>query len=196
MQRARDGRGGEGEDVDVDLELLDALFVGDAEALLFVDHQEPQAFEVHVFREQPMGADDDVDRAVFETADDLGLLLLRLKTRECPDFERIVAHAPLERERVLLREHRGGAQHGDLLARFGHAKRGANGHFGLAEANVAAYQAVHGARRLEVLENVGNRARLVGGFVECKRCLEGAVLVVDGGKRLSDHGLSFGVETK
>ena len=35
----------------------------DAEALLFVDDEEPQILEVHVFLEQAVGADDDVHRS-------------------------------------------------------------------------------------------------------------------------------------
>ena len=104
-------------------ELLDALLVGDAEALLFVDDQEAEALEVHVLREQAVGADDDVDLAVLEPARATSSCsLLRLEARERRDRDRVVAHARLEGAEVLLREHRRRAEHGDLLAR--HARRG------------------------------------------------------------------------
>ena len=41
-------------------QLLDALLVRDAEALLLVDDEEPQVLEVDVLREQAVRADDDV----------------------------------------------------------------------------------------------------------------------------------------
>ena len=48
------------------LQLLEPLLVGDAEALLLVDDEQPQVAEADVPREQPVGADDEVDRAVLE----------------------------------------------------------------------------------------------------------------------------------
>ena len=63
VQRARNRRGAHGEHVHVVLELLDALFVPNAEALLFVDHQQTQILEFHVLRKNAMRADDDVDFA-------------------------------------------------------------------------------------------------------------------------------------
>ncbi len=64
LEGARDGRGRQGEDVDVGLEGLDALLVGDAEALLLVDHEQAEPLEVDVLGEQAVGADHDVDAAV------------------------------------------------------------------------------------------------------------------------------------
>ena len=49
LKRSRDRRRRERQHIDGLLELLDALFVGDAEALLFVDDQEPEVAEVDVF---------------------------------------------------------------------------------------------------------------------------------------------------
>ena len=45
------------------LELLQALLVPDAEALLFVDDQQAEIAELDVLREQAMRADDDIDFA-------------------------------------------------------------------------------------------------------------------------------------
>ena len=63
VQRARDGRGRHGEHVDLGAHLLDALFVADAEALLFVDDEQTEVGELYVFREQAMRADQDIDFA-------------------------------------------------------------------------------------------------------------------------------------
>ena len=63
LQRPGDGRGRHREHVDVGLELLDALLVLDAEALLLVDHQETEILELDPLGQQPVGADDAVDLA-------------------------------------------------------------------------------------------------------------------------------------
>src|SRR5262249_24430385 len=60
VERAGDGRGGEGEGVHAGAELLDPLLVGDAEAMLLVDHEEAQGAKAHVLGEEAMGADDHV----------------------------------------------------------------------------------------------------------------------------------------
>ena len=66
LQRARDGRRREREHVDLRAELLDALLVRDAEALLLVDDEQAQVLEVDVLREEAVRPDDDVDLAVLE----------------------------------------------------------------------------------------------------------------------------------
>ena len=48
------------------LELLQALLVLDSEALLLVHDDQAQIFELNVLREQPMGADGDIDLAFGE----------------------------------------------------------------------------------------------------------------------------------
>ena len=70
LEGARDGRGGEGEHVDVGAELLDRLLVRHTEALLLVDHQQAQVLELQVARQQPVGADHDVDLAGGHPLDD------------------------------------------------------------------------------------------------------------------------------
>ena len=45
--------------------LFEAFFVADAEALLFVDDEEAEVLELQVFREDAVGADEDVDLALL-----------------------------------------------------------------------------------------------------------------------------------
>ncbi len=71
LQRARDRRGGEREDVDVRLHLLHRLLVLHTEALFLVDDEEAEVLELHVVREEPVGADDAVDLAGLDALDDL-----------------------------------------------------------------------------------------------------------------------------
>ena len=46
VQRARDGRGRHGEDVDGGAHLLQAFLVADAEALLFIDDEQAEVLEL------------------------------------------------------------------------------------------------------------------------------------------------------
>ncbi len=57
--------------------LLEAFFVADAEALLFVDDEQAEVLELEVFGEDAVGADEDVDLALFGFFEDDFLLLRR-----------------------------------------------------------------------------------------------------------------------
>ena len=86
------------------------------------------------------------------------------EARDHLDPHREVAVALAERVPVLLREHRRRHEHQHLLAGDGDRERGAQRDLGLAEADVAADEPVHRARRLEVLLDRLDRARLVLGL--------------------------------
>ena len=79
LERPWNRRGRQREDVDVRLELLQALLVRHAEALLLVDDEKPEVLEVHVLRKHPVRSDDDVDGAVSDALDRLGLLRFRFE---------------------------------------------------------------------------------------------------------------------
>ena len=74
LQGARDRRRRHGQHVDVGAQLLQLLLVLDAEPLLLVDDDQAEVLELGLRREQPVGADDDVDGAVPQPLQDrLGL---------------------------------------------------------------------------------------------------------------------------
>ena len=75
LQRARDRRRRKRQHVHVVAHLLQALFVRDAEVLLFIDDEQAEARELDRFAEQRMRADDDIDCSGLETRLDLGELL-------------------------------------------------------------------------------------------------------------------------
>ena len=64
VERPRDRRGRQRQDVDLAAELLEPLLGGHPEPLLLVDHDEAEVLEPDVLAEQPVRADDDVDRPV------------------------------------------------------------------------------------------------------------------------------------
>ena len=80
-------------------------------------------------------------------------------------LHREVGEALAEGLVVLLGEHRGGHQHGDLLAVHDRLEGGAQRHLGLAVAHVAADQAVHGLGPLHVPLHVADGLQLVGRLV-------------------------------
>ncbi len=60
IERARDGRRGKRQNIDVELQFLQAFLVRDAEALLFIHNQEPEVVKLDVLGKQAVRADDDV----------------------------------------------------------------------------------------------------------------------------------------
>ena len=164
VQRARDRRCAQREHVDLEPQRAQQLLLRDAEALLLVDDHEPELLRDHVAAEHAVRADQDVDLARLEVGDDLLLLLRRAEARDHLDPHREVAVALAEGVPVLLGEHRRRDEHQRLLAVHRDGEGRADGDLGLAEADVAADEPVHRARRLEVLLDGLDRGALVLGL--------------------------------
>ena len=162
LQRARDRRGGEREDVDVRLHLLHRLLVLHAEALLLVDDQQAEILELHVVREQPVRADDAVDLAGLDALDHLLGLAGREEPRQRLDTDGEPGESVGERVAVLCCEQRRRREDGDLLAVLDRLERGPDGDLGLAETDVAAQQPVHRVSKLHVALDRLDRRALVG----------------------------------
>ena len=75
VQRARNRRRRHGQHVDLLAHLLDALFVPNAEALLFVDNQQSEVGELHVLRKHAVRPDQNVDLPGFRFLQNFFLLL-------------------------------------------------------------------------------------------------------------------------
>ncbi len=180
LQGAGDGGGGHGEDVDVGAELLQLLLVLDAEPLLLVDDDQAQVLELGLGGEEAVGADDEVDGAVPQPFEDGLGLGVGLEAGERPDVDRELAVALGERAEVLLDEEGGRDQDRHLLAVLDGLEGGTDRDLGLAVADVAADQAVHGDRLLHVLLDLGDGGELVGRL----RVREGVLqLALPGGVR-------------
>ena len=95
---------------------------------------------------------------------------------------------------MLEGEDGGGREDGDLLAVLYGLEGGAHGDLGLAVADIAAEQAVHGLRRFHVALDVGDGGGLVVGLVEVEGVLELALHVAVGREGGADGGLALGVE--
>ena len=137
----------------------------DPEMLLLVDNDQAQLLELDRFRQQRMGADDDVDRALLEPF--LGRLGLGRgdQPRQAADLDREALEA-LDEVRIMLAGEQGGrADQRDLIARHRRDERGAQRHLGLAEADVAAHQPVHRLAAPQIVEHLGDRPVLVVGLL-------------------------------
>ena len=164
LQGARDRRRRERQHVDLQLQLAQQLLLLDAEALLLVDDQEAEVLGADVAREQPVGADQDVDLARLEALQHLFHLRRLAQAGDPVEGEGEVGEALAEGAEVLLGEDRRRRQHHHLLAVGGGLDRRPQRHLGLAEADVAADQPVHRLLRFHVALDRLDRLQLVGGL--------------------------------
>ncbi len=162
LQGARDRGRGHGEHVDVGPQLLQLLLVLDAEALLLVDDDQAEVLEPGLRGEQPVGADDDVHRALEQPLQ-YGLgLAVALEPGQRLHVHREVGVALGEGREVLLHQQRGRHQHRDLLAVLHRLEGRPHRDLGLAVADVAADQPVHRDGLLHVRLDLGDGGQLVG----------------------------------
>src|SRR3954451_7002490 len=196
LQRARDRRGAHRDDVDLELELSEQLLLLDAEALLLVDDDQADVLAAQVAAEEPVRADEDVDRARVERGDRLALLLGRAEAADVLDREGVVLEALGERAEVLLGENRGRREDEDLLAVVGRLERGAQRDLRLAVADVAADEAVNRLRALHVALDLLDRLALVGRLLPGERGLELAQPVGVLGEGVAVAAAALGVEVE
>ena len=144
---------------------LELFLLGDAEMLLLVDDQEPEILELHGLAEKRMGADRDIDLAFGDRFLDLGGVLGGDQPRELLDPDRQALEARAEGGEMLAGEEGGGRHDRDLIARHHRDEGGAQRHFRLAEADIAANEAIHRLARPEIFQRVADRAELVVGLL-------------------------------
>ena len=150
LEGTRDGSGGEREGVDIHLQLAEFLFDGDTELLLFVNDEETQIIELHIFSHEAMGAHEDVHLAFFQFLQDALDIGRFAGTAQIIDPTGKIFQTLFERLEMLISQHGSGHQHSHLLV-VGHGLEcRTHGHFGLSEAHVATHQAVHRALTLHI----------------------------------------------
>ena len=132
-----------------------------AKPVLFVDDQQPEIAQLHLALQQLVGADQDIDFAFRGLLEDLRLLFSAAEAGEHFDAYRPVGETIAEIVIVLLSQQGGRHQHRHLLVVLHGEEGGAHGHFGLAEAHIAAHQAVHGQRLAHIAEDGVDRLRLI-----------------------------------
>ena len=196
VQRAWDRRRRQRQDVDLEPQLAEQLLLGDPEALFLVDDHEPQVLRDHVAREDAVGSDQDVDLPLGEVGEHLLRVLCAPEARDHLHANREVAIALPERVPVLLRQHGRRNEHHRLSIVEGGRERGANRDLGLAEADVAAHEPVHRARRLQVLLDRLDRRPLVLGLAIREARLELLEVFVAEVERKAGRLLALGIEAQ
>ena len=97
---------------------------------------------------------------------------------------------------MLLGEQGGGHQHGHLAAAVHSDERGAHGHFGFAEADIAAHQTVHRLGCQHVGTHGFDGGLLVRGFFEREAGAEGGVVGRRVGKRITLARSAAGIDVE
>jgi hypothetical protein len=138
VQRAGNGSGGEGEHVHLGAQLLEILLVRDSEALLLVDHHQPQIVEGDVALEQAVGADKDIQFPRGQLFEDPGLFSKSPEPRQHFHTDREGRQALREGLKMLLRKDGRGHEHRNLDPVHHRLEGGAQGNLGLPVPDVAA----------------------------------------------------------
>ena len=140
--------------------------------MLLVHHHQAQVAELHVVRQQPVGADHDVRPPARQRLAGPLDLPGRRQAGQRDDFDRFAREALRQRLPVLLAQHGGRHQECDLPAGGDGQEGRAGGDLGLAEADVAAHQAVHRTGPAHVRQHFFGGAALVRRVLERKARLE------------------------
>ena len=154
VQRPGDGGSRQGQHVHLTAHLLEPLLVGHAEALLLVDDQQPQILELHIFLQELVGADQQVQTAGAGSLQNAFLLLGGGESGQHLDLHREILEPSAGGGVVLLGQNGGGHQNCRLLAVQDAFHNGPERHLRLAVAHIAAKEAIHGPGLLHILLDV------------------------------------------
>ncbi len=193
-QRARDRRRRQGQHVDFSAHGLQGFLLAHTEAVFLVDDDQAQATKLDLLADQFVGADDDVDLALGQFLQRLRRFLGGLEAGDFGDAHRPVGEAVGEGLVMLFAEQGGRAQYGHLLAAGDGAEGGTQRDFGLAEADVAADQAVHRFAGAHVVDDGSDGRGLVVGFLEAEAIGEGFVITLLEGEGMALAGGAGGIQ--
>ena len=138
--------------------------MGNAEALLLVDDQQPQVVKLQVLLQKLVGADQQVHLSRLGPGQNVPHLGGGPEPGEHLDVHREGPEPVHRRGIVLLGQDGGGHQNGGLLAVQNALHHRPQGHLGLAVAHVAAQQPVHGPGLLHIGLDVPDGLELVVGL--------------------------------
>src|SRR5713101_353037 len=169
---ARDGRGGEDEDVGGGF-VHQALALEDAEAVLLVNGDETEAGEGDVVFDEGVGADDELRFAGADALEDGGFLGSFQAANEELNAIAGFGKSAAGRKQMLHGKNFGGGHESGLGAVFDGDDGGLQGDDGLAAADVALKKTIHGRRLFEVGGDFGEDAFLRRGRLEGEDALEG-----------------------
>src|SRR5713226_1019565 len=176
-ESARDGRGGEDEDVrGVAVGggfVHEALALEDAEAMLLVNGDKTETGEGDVVFDEGVSADDELGFASADALED-GRFFRGFEATD-EEFDAIASFGEdaARGKKMLDGENFGGSHEGRLRAVFNGDDRGLERDDGFAAADVALEETIHGRRLFEVGGDFGKDAFLRRGRLEGEDALEG-----------------------
>ena len=176
------------------LDLAELFLRRNAELLLLVDDQEAEVLELEPVAQDLMRADEDVDGTLFQTLLYISDLLGRTQTAYIFYIAGQVLQTGLEGLEVLQGKDGGRNQHRHLLGIAHRLESRADGDFRLAEADVAAHQAVHGAAFLHVLLDGFGRPLLIRRILIHERRFQFFLQIGVGGERKARGRTTLGVQ--
>ena len=176
-ERARDRRRGHVQDVrraaGRRLAVQLAALV-DAEPVLLVHDRDEQAVELHRVLDQRVRADEDLQLAARQLAQQVGAARLRGGAGQQRGLHELTGHQLLQRREVLLGQRLRGRHQRGLAAGLDGAQHRVQRHDGLAGADLAHQQPLHRPVGRHVLVERGHRTRLVAGGRERERVAQPA----------------------
>ena len=143
---------------------LQALLVADAEPLLLVDDQQSQILEGDALLQKLVGAHNQIHGSGPEVLYRSALFGGGTEPAEHIDIHRESPEPGDGGLIMLLGQHRGGHQNGDLLAVHHGFHGGPQGNLRFAEAHVTAEKPIHGGGGFHIPLDIGNAAKLIVGF--------------------------------
>ena len=158
------------------------------EALFLIDDEKPEIFELHTLLEQAMRAHYAVNFAACDSGKHFLGLGVSEESRQHLDTNGITRKTFTERRTMLCCEQCSRDKYCDLFAILNCFERRTHRNFGLAEADVAADQPIHGHAGFHVGFDEFDCASLVGGFDEGECCLH---LVLP--RRVDGEGMAWGM---
>ena len=165
LQGAGNGGSRQGKDIDLGLDLLNLLLVADPEPMLLVNDEQAQIVINHIFGEQAMSADDNIDLTGGQLLDDPPLIGSTAKAVDTFNGHWKTGHSFLKGLGMLLGQHRRRHQDSHLTPIFHHLEGGPHRNFSLAIPNITANQTVHRLLGSEVVNGFGNSLVLASSFI-------------------------------
>ena len=131
--------------------------MSDPETLFLVNYHKAHVLEPDVLLNEAVRAYADVNASVRQRLNDVPLFASGPEPAQNLDVDRICAHPLGEGHVMLLRQNRSRGKNRDLLAFHDCLERRPEGDLGLAVADVAADQPVHGAFVFHITLDLGKR---------------------------------------
>ena len=172
VQRAGNGSSRQRQRIHLLCPLPQLLFMGHAEALLLIDHQQAQILERHILAQQLMGTDQQIHPARLHPLQHILDLLGGTEPGQHLHRDREGAEPVLGRDIVLLGQHGGGHQNGRLLAVQNTLHHSPQGNLRLAVSHIAAQQPVHGDGFFHIALDLLNGPQLVSRLLIVKGVLK------------------------